>query len=134
MMNLLSLSFWFQLQPPMFLGWIGTVLLIVFSLMAVIGLAVKIYGAKSSLEKYRKRAVQKAGSLLLTMGLAGLMFYFFTYERLPILSMRIWLMVWLGVLVLWTWSIYQFIKIEIPRVEALRQEREKLEKWLPKKK
>ena len=91
-MNLLSLSFWFQLQPPMFLGWIGTVLLIVFSLMAVIGLAVKIYGAKSSLEKYRKRAVQKAGSLLLTMGLAGLMFYFFTYERLPILSMRIWLM------------------------------------------
>lgn len=134
MMNLLSLSFWFQLQPPMFLGWIGTSLLVVFALMTVIGLVLKIYGVKSGLEKYRKRAVQKAGSLLLTMGLAGLMFYFFTYERLPLLSMRIWLIVWLGVVVLWIWSIYQFIKIEIPRVEALRQERERLEKWLPKKK
>ncbi len=102
--------------------------------MVLIGLILKMYGVKSGLEKYRKRAVQKAGSLLLTMGLAGLLFYLFTYERLPILSMRIWLVVWLAGVVLWIWSIYQFIKIEIPRVEALRQEREKLEKWLPKKK
>lgn len=105
-----------------------------FSLMAVIGLAVKIYGVKSDLEKYRKRAVQKIGGLLFVMGITGLLFYFFTYENLPILSMRIWLIVWLGAVALWIWSVYKFIKTEIPRVEVLRQERERLEKWLPKKK
>lgn len=118
----------------MFLGWIGTSLLVLFSLMAVAGLVIKVYAIKSNLEKYKKRAVHKIGSLFLTMGVVGLLLYFFTYERLPVLSMRIWLIVWLGMIGLWIWSIYKFIKLEIPRVEALRQEREKLEKWLPKKK
>lgn len=130
----MSLNFWFQMQPPSFLAWVGITLLVVFTAMVIVGIAAKIYAAKSSLDKFLRRAVQRAGTLLLAMGLLGLFICFFTYEQVPILSMRIWLLVWLLSTVLWAWSIVKYVRVEIPAKRELMAERERINKWIPKPK
>ncbi|MHB8830615.1 MAG: hypothetical protein ACYC44_00635 [Patescibacteria group bacterium] len=133
-MNLLTFDFWFQMQPPMFLPWIGTTLLVFFIALAIMGLVAKVYGMKANLDKFVRRAVERAGTLLLTMGLLGLLFYLFVFESVPILSMRVWLIVLLLSGLAWAWSILRYVRVEIPRINQLKAEREKLNKWLPKSK
>lgn len=134
MMNLLNFNFWFQMQPPMFVAWVGTTLLVVFMALTLVGLVAKVYGLKANFDKFVRRAVERAGTLLLTMGLVGLLFYLFVFESVPILSMRIWLIVWLLSAAAWAWSILHYVRVEIPRINRLKAEREKLNKWLPKSK
>ncbi|MDD5726009.1 MAG: hypothetical protein PHC53_01170 [Patescibacteria group bacterium] len=133
-MNLLTFDFWFQMQPSMFLPWIGTTLLVIFIALAIMGLVAKLYGIKANLDKFNRRAVERVGTLLLTMGLLGLLFYLFVFESVPILSMRVWLIVLLLSGLAWAWSILRYIRVEIPRINQLKAEREKLNKWLPKSK
>lgn len=134
MSNLLNLNLWFQVQPPMFVPWVGTALLVVFTALAVVGLVAKIYGVRAGLDKLVRRAVQRAGTCLLSMGLTGLLLYFFVYEHVPVLSMRLWLLVWLLSILVWAWSILRYVQVEIPKVNAVKAERERLNKWLPKPK
>ncbi len=133
-MNLLTFDFWFQMQPSMFLPWVSATLLVVFIALAIMGLVAKVYGMKANLDKFVRRAVERAGTLLLTMGLVGLLYYLFVFESVPILSMRVWLIVWLLSGLAWAWSILHYVRVEIPRINQLKSEREKLNKWLPKSK
>jgi len=118
----------------MFVPWVGTALLVVFTALAVVGLVAKIYGVRAGLDKLVRRAVQRAGTCLLSMGLTGLLLYFFVYEHVPVLSMRLWLLVWLLSILVWAWSILRYVQVEIPKVNAVKAERERLNKWLPKPK
>ncbi len=133
-MNLLSLSYWFGLQPPSFVSWANTFLIVVFVAMSVMGIGTKVYGVKSGLDKLMKRAVDRVGTLLLTMGLAGLFWWGVSYERVPLLSMRFWAVVGLVLAGIWIWSIAKYVRVEIPAKRALAKEREQYEKWLPKPK
>lgn len=118
----------------MFIPLMGTVLLVIFTVMAIVGLVAKIYGVKSGLDKFVRRAVERAGTLLLTMGLIGLLLCFFTFESVPILSMRIWLLVWLASALAWIWSIARYVQVDIPAKRELMAKRERLNKWIPKPK
>ncbi len=118
----------------MFLPWVSATLLVVFIALAIMGLVAKVYGMKANLDKFVRRAVERAGTLLLTMGLVGLLYYLFVFESVPILSMRVWLIVWLLSGLAWAWSILHYVRVEIPRINQLKSEREKLNKWLPKSK
>ncbi len=118
----------------MFIQWVSVFFLVLFAALVILGVIAKIYAVKSNLEKLLRRAVQRAGNLLLTMGLVGLLLYFFTYENVPILSMRIWLLVLLGSGIAWAWSIYHYVKVEIPAKHGMQAERDRMNKWLPKAK
>lgn len=122
------------MQPDMFIPWVGMTFLVVFTVMAIVGVVVKIYGVKAGLDKFVRRAVERAGNLLLTMGLIGLLIYFFTFEHVPILSMRLWLLVWLLSALAWVWSIARYVRVDIPAKRELMAERERLNKWIPKPK
>lgn len=86
------------------------------------------------MDKWTRRAIDKAGNCLLSMGLLGLLLYFFDYEKIPILSMRIFYIAWLIILIIWAYFIYKFITVEIPAKLAQKQEREQVDKWLPQAK
>lgn len=133
-MNLLSFSYWFGLQPPMFTSWVSTTLIVVFVAMSVVGVGFMVYGAKGGMEKLMRRAIERMGNMMLTMGVAGLLWWAVTYESVPMLSLRVWILVWLGLAGWWAWSIVKYVRVEIPAKRAMAKEREQYEKWLPKPK
>lgn len=134
MVNIFTFDYWFMMQPLMFVGWASVVLLVLFTAMTVLGIAGIVYGMKANLDKFLRRAVERSGSLLVTMGLVGLMLYFFAYERVPMLSMRIWYIMWLAILGFWAWGIWRYVRVEIPAKREMKAERDRLNKWLPKAK
>ena len=134
MSNLFTLSYWFALQPQFFTPIMSRAILVLFVAMTVVGILGFVFIMKRKIDKYNRRAIERASTLLFTMGLFGLLLYFFAFEHVPILSMRIWYIVWLSSALFWAWLVYRYISVEVPAKRALKQEREKMNKWLPKAK
>lgn len=134
MQNLLTLKFWFSLYPPALTPWATRILLVIFVAIFLVGVIAKIYSIKTKLEKWNRRAIDKSASLLLSMGVFGLLLFIFTYEQIPVLSMRAGYILWLVIVAIWAYFLYNFIAVEIPKQRALKQEREQVDKWLPKSK
>ncbi len=89
---------------------------------------------KKELLAPEKRLLSKTESMFLTMGFAGIAWTFFAYEGLPIISARFWMIVWLVSFVLWAYIIAHYALVEVPPLLRDYREKEKREKYLPKKK
>ena len=68
------------------------------------------------------------------MGLAGLLLYSFSYERIAYFSMRLGWIIWLAIVTVWAYGIIRYATVDIPASRKVQAEKEKLEKWLPKSK
>ena len=134
MQNLFTLNFWFGLYPAALTPWAMRIMLIIFIALFLAGIIAKIYSIKTKLEKWNRRAIDKTASLLLSMGAFGLLLFVFSYEQIPILSMRAGYILWLITLAIWIYFIYKFVFVEIPKQRKLKKERDHEDKWLPKPK
>lgn len=88
---------------------------------------------KDLLSKPQRKLFAKIQSMCSTMGLLGLLWLFFAYEQVPLLSSRFWVPV-LGIIAgLWIYSILRYSNLEMkPQLQQIA-EKERIEKWLPKK-
>jgi len=131
---LLSLSFWFNPNPPPFLS-IYNIVIVAFIIAALVsGIVAYALPRLKAMDKLDRQIAQRIGFIWVAFGIIGLMLYAFAYERVAYLSMRAF---WLPLLiwVIWKkWQIYQFVFKKVPEIRKARQEKEKFEKWLPKKK
>lgn len=131
---LLTLSFWFDPNPPPFIPVVNTGLLILLFVCIAFAVAAYIYRRKSGFDKLTRQAIGRLARLALIFGLVGLLLYAFAYERVSYLSMRFW---WIP-LILWAgwekWRLYRFFFKKIPEIRKALAEREAFEKWLPKRK
>lgn len=131
---LLTPGYWFNPTPPPFMPAVEWVLLAFFSLVTLAGITAHVYAKRSGWEKLKRRALGRAGTAAITMGLTGLLLYAFYYEHVVGLSMRFFYIVWLIGAGYWAWTIYRYATVTIPEFHKKRTEREHFEKWLPKKK
>jgi Ca2+/Na+ antiporter len=102
--------------------------------MVVIGIVALLARLRTGLEKTVRRALMRAASMFITMGLFGLFLWGVLYERVPYLSMRAWYLLWLFLLGFWIYRIYHFVFVEVPARQKVSEEREAINKWLPKSK
>ncbi len=134
MNNLLTLNLWFGLYPPPMQKGILYFLVIIFALLFLVGVIGKVYSLKAKIEKFYRRAISKIGDAFITMGAIGLLLCVFSYEQIPILSMRFFYLVWLIIMLIWAYFLYKYMFIEIPKLLELKKLREQEDKWLPKPK
>ena len=131
---LLTLGYWFSLNPTPFAPWAERALLVIFSVFLVAGIAVVIIKRRGKYEKPTRHAFDRVASLLSWMGLVGLLLWACAYERIPMLSMRALYVAWLAWVLVWAWFIVRYVWKEIPALEVRNRERMEREKWLPKRK
>lgn len=133
--KLSELHFWFQIRPlPMSKGF-ALAFLIFFALMiaAKVGIRMHVAKAKRELTKADKKLYDLIQSLLLTMGSLGILWTFFAYEGIPILSARFWLVLWIIGLIIWIYFIVRYYVLEYTDFKIKLAEKERLQKYLPKK-
>lgn len=131
---LLTLSYWFAARPAPFASAVSSVLLVVFAVILIGGIAASVVPLKAGLSKTMKRACYRCGALFISTGIAGLLLWVFASQELPILSMRFLYIVWFVWIALGLYGIYRYLWIEIPVQERMAKERQEREKWLPKRK
>jgi len=71
---------------------------------------------------------------LSTAGLLGLLFLLFAYEQVPILNLRLWFLL---TLLLFVWQVGRVVVFAVREYPTLKHgdvERQRLEKYMPKKK
>jgi hypothetical protein len=134
MPNLLTLTYWFSIRPAPFLPAVERGLLVVFAVWMLGGIIASLVLLKNGLGKTNRRVFEKTAGLLTWSGLTGLVLWAFEYERIPILSLRIFyvlLAVWIA---FGLYDIIRYLRVEVPALQRLQEERIERERWLPKKK
>jgi hypothetical protein len=135
LLPLLHPGFWFDLNAVPFTPWFEKGLLIVLAASLVVGIGLFIYvRLAKGLDKDGRRMWRRFGLLSLCAGASGFLLYFFVWERVPVLSMRIFWVVWVFGFGYWKWNIWKEHFRLIPAEQAKAKEREAYEKWLPKPK
>ncbi len=106
-----------------------------FGLLVVGGLVcVVLLQRGGTMEKDQRRILRRVRNILLTAGCLGWLLYGLVWERVPVLGMRIFFLVWLCVHVYWAYRIWRFAARELPAKHKVDAERAAYEKWLPKPK
>lgn len=131
---LLDPGFWFALQPDLLSPAFEKGFFILFGLMIIFGAIIRIVAKQKKYDRYIAQTFNKIGVMLLSMGLIGLSWFFFTFEGIYIVGARFWFILWLIGLVAWIWSIVKFVKKDIPELKAEREARADANQYLPKKK
>jgi tryptophan-rich sensory protein len=127
--NLIKLSFWFNSRPGELLPFMQK-FFIVFSVlllvMAVSALVMKKQNPKSVFRKTRNRLINFG----FTNGIIGLVLLFFTHEMIPLLSARLWYLIWIICMIVWLYFIIKELR-EIPKLREQLAMEKKLKQYIP---
>jgi hypothetical protein len=130
----LGFSYWFDVAPAPFLPWVDRFLVIVFGVLLVAGIVLRLIALRHGWEKLMRRMMILTAWRGVILGASGLVLYWFTYERLPVLSARFGYVLWAFLAGWWIWQTVKAIRIDLPAIEQRRAERLRAERWLPKAK
>ncbi len=99
------------------------------------GVGVRAYlQLQHGLEKERRRLLRRIALCLFSAGLSGLILFSFTWQQIPLLSMRFFYVIWFLSFAAWGFAIGKYAMKDLPLLQAERAERAAYEKWLPKAK
>ena len=134
-MELLSLGYWFSIRPVPFLPGVERGLLIFFAVITVLGIiGYTTPFIKKGLSKPVKRVIGMIASAFTWGGIVGLLLWSFSYQGIPVFSMRFFYVLWLAWMLWDAYRVYQYYWIEVPQKLEMYKDRIEREKWIPKKK
>lgn len=133
-MNLFSLKFWFALQPVPLLPLYEFILLGIFSFLVVFAIVLRIVFLRKKSDPLLAKRLKHLRQMFLVMGVIGLAFLFFTYERAFILGARFWYLLWAVVFLVWLVFILRDLFKKMPHEKEEKRRKEIFEKYLPRPK
>ena len=134
MNSLFTLSFWFQRIPPELTPFFEKGFFGLFVLLLIGGAVVRIIANHKQREQYVEAIFGRIGNMILTMGILGLLWFFFTYEQIPLLGARFWFLIWLASLLAWVAWILIFAYRKVPELRQADHDRKERMKYFPPRK
>jgi hypothetical protein len=129
---LITLSFWFNTNPPPFIApiMIGLGILLIIILGA--GIVEKWFAYNKRSNPPLHRILSRLGRAEIAIALIGLFLYFVSYEQTPVASARFWWLILFVAAVVWKVYIVRDITKRYPVEKKAFAERLAREKYLPK--
>ncbi len=127
-MNLLTMSYWTNLRPEALSPLGLKVFVILLGGFAVLAFLIKIL--KGNKRGLYYKIWQNLLSFFLTNFFIGLVLLFFSYESIPFLAARIWLLVWLLSMLAWLGFIIKFL-LKIPNIKQEKSKEREYNKYIP---
>lgn len=109
-------------------------LLVFFGILIIGGIIARIMQGTKKHDQYIAKLFSKYVSLLVTMGLIGVVLVWFRYETAAIFSARFWLVLWVILFAIWLVKIVKYQYTVIPQAKEKSEQRKIFNKYLPKKK
>lgn len=131
---LLRLDFWFNQISVDFTPWVSYLLIGVFALAVVLGVVFYAFAWRKNIDKEHRRFLRQLGTMSFWAGVSGFALYAMTWQRIPVLSMRFFFVVWLFIFGYWKWLLIRRYVKEMPLLRQKEAEKAAYEKWLPKPK
>lgn len=129
--NFFDPSAWFTLAPAQVGGVSGNIIFAVFLLLFVLGIVCRIVASHKADDRYCRDMGLRIGSLLITMGLLGVLLYFLSYERIRLFGSRFWYLLWLIGLIVWAIYLIRYARKVVPAMKHREIERIERRKYFP---
>ncbi len=128
MNNLLSLSFWFNLRPPAMLEIFNTLFLVFLAILLILSIIAFYFKKKKRLYRsfWLKFYDFTASNLMI-----GLLLFFFSWQGVPFLSARFWLILWFILIITWLYFLVKHLK-KIPKRKEEAEKKKSFDKYIPK--
>ncbi len=126
--NLFIPSYWFTLQPALVGGTEGKIIFSFFVLLFLLGIVARIVSSNRTDDRHVREVFERGATLLVTMGILGVLLYFFSYEQIRLFGSRFWYLFWLIGILVWSFFLLRFVRSTIPKQranEALKAEQRK---------
>lgn len=130
MTNLLTLNYWFNLNPEPWLTTSYHLVVVVFGGLLVLGLLAGIFVRQNRQDNLKKRFWDRLQNLFLLIGFLGLVLVFCRQQRVGFLGMPfllLLLIVWAG---WWSLNIIKYAVKIIPVRRAEQKKKEEKKKYL----
>lgn len=132
--NFFDPSYWFTLHPAEVGGLSGNIIFGIFVLLFVLGIIARIVASNKTKDRYVQNFGMRTGSMLITMGIIGIVLYFFSYERVYLLGARFWYVLWLIGLIVWAVFLFRFASKTVPEMRKRDSVRAQYRKYFPRRK
>lgn len=127
MSNLLTLQYWFKLQPEPLISLAWNILIGLVVLYVASSIIFAILKIRSSVWR---GIYKRLYAFSLTMVLIGLFVIFSNYEQVPFFMARFWIGLWGIIMVSWLFFILRSLRIIPQKKKELADQKER-EKYLP---
>lgn len=126
-------AFWFNLSPVALSPTFSTIFFLVFAGFIIGGALLRIKARHKKDDRYLVQIYRRIAAMLTTMGIVGLVLFFFTYEEIFLFGARFWYLLWAIGLGVWIWYIVKFIRKTVPELKADSAHKAEGNKYLPRK-
>ena len=127
-------SYWFTMNPPEVAGLLGTVVFVVFVLFFVLGIVGHLVAERKGSDRFVREAGHKISTLLITMGLLGVLLFFFSFEQIRMFGARFWYPLWGIAVIFWSVLIVRYLKRDVPLMRAREASSRAQRQYLPGRK
>ncbi|MBI4256771.1 hypothetical protein HY626_01800 [Candidatus Uhrbacteria bacterium] len=132
MSSFIQPTYWLTLQPPEVGGFLGSIVFGFFILFLILGITGRIVVDRRGDDRYRREIGSRISGLLITMGLLGIILFFFSFEEIQLFGARFWYLVWTIAVFVWTFFIVRFVRRDIPEKRAREIALREQGKYLPR--
>ena len=129
---LITLGFWFGLNPAPFIAPVFVGLGVFLLALLVAGIIVKALGVKARKNPPLHRVYSRVGRISLTVSIIGLILFFFSYEQISLVSARFWWGLLAVGTIVWVVLAARDMRKKYPAEKKLLADRLAREKYLPK--
>lgn len=126
-------SFWFDLFPAALSPVFEQGFFFFFAVFVFAGAALRIVSRKSEYDRDQKRVMRMIAVMLTTMGFAGLVWLFLTFQEVYFFGARFWFLVWIAGTAFWIYKLVKFVRVELPAQKEARNLKKEVNIYLPKK-
>jgi hypothetical protein len=126
--------YWISVEPPSTDGVTGYVYFGVIAAFILAAIVFRVLRGRVKDNRARAELFRHLGRLLMSMGVIGLVLYFFSYENLRFLGGRFWYLLWALATLLWAGWIVWHATRTLPAMNTVAREQSEREKYLPKPK
>lgn len=132
--QLINPLYWLTLQPANTDGWMGKISFGFFVLLFLFGTVCRMVTVYRIKDRYIKQIGQRFGVFAVSMGILGMILFFFSYENIRLFGARFLYVFWLIAFIGWLIVSVKFVIHDIPLLrERDIKEHAKL-KYFPGKK
>ncbi len=128
MNNLLTWSFWLNLRPPAMLEIFNSLFLGVLVIFLILSAFAFYFKRKRKIYRsfWRRFYDFSASNLMI-----GLLLFFFSWQEVPFLSARFWLILWFALIVTWLYFLIKHLR-KIPKRKEDAEKKKSFDKYIPK--
>ncbi len=131
MSEFLQPTYWLTMNPPEVGGLLGTITFVIFVVVFVLGIVGHLVADRRGSDRFMREVGHNISTLLVVMGILGVLLFFFSFEEIRLFGARFWYLVWIAGFLFWSFLIFRYVKWTVPGMREREAQRHANQKYLP---